>query len=165
MSFLKRFFGSAVEQAQEVDAALAACQFESSNRDCSLVQQLKDKQAEKKAVDAEIKAFTSEEPIVMEKFLMLLLQMEKNHFEMGMDYCSYHMPGVYNSRIKDSFYHHYGTAKFKEIITLMTEEDIDAIHDELKSMKNWVSILNKLNQRRNTLEGEIEQIKAQLGIE
>ena len=96
---------------------------------------------------------------------MLLLQMEKHHFEMGMDYRSYHMPGVYNSRIKDSFYHHYGTAKFKEIITLMTEEDIDAIHDELKSMKNWVSILNKLNQRRNTLEGEIEQIKSQLGIE
>ena len=165
MGFLKRFFGEAVEKAQEVDAAIATCQFESSNKECSLVQQLKDKQAEKKAVDAEIESFTSDEPVAMEKFMDLLLQMERHHFEMGMDYRSYHMPDVYNSKIKGSFYHHYGTARFIEIIALMTEEDIDAIHNELKSMKNCVSILNKLNQWRDTLEKEIEEIKAQLGIE
>lgn len=166
MSLLKRFFGEAVEQTQEVDAAIATCQFESSSKECSLVQQLKDKQAEKKAVDAEIKSFTSDEPVAMEKFIDLLLQMERHHFEMGMEYPRYYTPGVYNSKIKDSFYRYYGTAKLREIIDLMTEEDIDAIYDELKSMKNRASILNKLNQRRDTLEKEIKEIKSvQLGIE
>lgn len=49
MEFFKRLFGSAVEQAQEFDVAMASCQFESSNKDCSLVQQLKDKQTQNRA--------------------------------------------------------------------------------------------------------------------
>lgn len=76
MGFIKRFFGYAVEQAQEVDTALATCQFESSNKDCSIVQQLRDKQEQKKEVDAKIKAFEQHEPVVVDKFIELLLNLE-----------------------------------------------------------------------------------------
>lgn len=165
MGFFKRFLCESVEQVQQLDEAMASCQFESTSNDCSLIQQLKDRQAQKKEVDAKIKAFTSDEPIVMENFVEPLMQMERNHFQMGMEYRSYHMPGAYNSKLKDSFYHHYGTERFKVIISQMPESTIDAIHNELKSMKNWVTILGDLQQQRDALEKEIEQIKAQLGIE
>ena len=57
MNFLKQFFGRAVQEAQELDAVMASCQFESSTNDCSLVQQLKQKQTEKREMDAKIKDF------------------------------------------------------------------------------------------------------------
>lgn len=165
MSFLKRFFCYAVEQAQEVDTALATCQFESSNKDCSIVQQLRDKQEQKKEVDAKIKAFEQHEPVVVDKFIELLLNLERNNFEMGIDYRSYHMPGAYNSRIKDTFHGCWGVQKFEGVIDQTTEADIDAIHAELKAVKNRVNILSGLRSQSSALAEEIKQLKDQLGIE
>ena len=165
MGFLKRFFGSAIEQAQELDAAMASCQFESSNKDCSLVQQLKDKQAKKREIDAKITSFEKHEPVVLEKFMEFLLKLERNRFEMGMDYRSYHMPGVYNSKIKDTFGRCYGVERFEAVIDQTTMADIDAIHEELRAMKDRVNVLSGLHQQSKLLGNEIKGLKDQLGIE
>ena len=165
MGFLKRFFGYAVEQAQEVDAVLATCQFESGNKDCSLVQRLKDKQAKKREIDAKITSFEKHEPVVLEKFMEFLLKLERNRFEMGIEYRSYHTNGAYNSKIKDTFGRCYGVERFEAVIDQTTIADIDAIHDELRTMKSRVNILSELHQQSKALGNEIKSLKDQLGIE
>ena len=165
MGFFKRLFGSAVEQAPEFDAAMVSCQFESSNKDCSLVQQLKDKQTQKREIDSKITSFENHEPVVFEKFMEFLLKLERNRFEMGIEYRSYHTPGAYNSRIKGTFGGYCGVERFEAVIAQTTIADIDAIHDELRTIKNRVNVLGGLHQQSKALSDEIKSLKAQLGIE
>lgn len=151
------------ETVQDFDTAI--CGFMSTNESCSLVQQLKDKQAEKREIDNKIKAFEQSEPVVLEKFIELLLRLEKASFEMGRDYRTYHKPGVYNSRIKDTFNGYYGIQRFEGVIDQVPDTDIDAIYIELKAVKNRASVLIGLHQQSSALAEEIEKVKDQLGIE
>ena len=165
MSFLKRFLCSSSEQTQESSPSIASCQFESSNKDCSLVKQLKDKQAKKREIDAKITSFEKHEPVVLEKFMEFLIKLERNRFEMGIDYQSYHVPGAYNSKIKDTFGGCYGVERFEAVIDRTTMADIDAIHEELRAMKDRVNVLSGLHQQSKLLGNEIKGLKDQLGIE
>ena len=151
------------ETVQDFDTAI--CGFMSTNESCSLVQQLKDKQAEKREIDNKIKAFEQSEPVVLEKFIELLLRLEKANFEMKADYRSYHKPGVYNSRVKDTFNGYYGVQRFEGVIDQMPDTDIDTIYTELKAVKNRASVLSGLRQQSLALAEEIEKVKDQLGIE
>lgn len=163
MGFIKRIFQRAAETARNFDSAV--CEFMGTNESCSLVQQLKDKQAEKREIDNKVKAFEQGEPVALDKFIELLLRLEKASFEMGMDYRPYHKPGVYNSRIKDTFNGYYGIQRFEGIIDQVPDTDIDAIYIELKAMKNRASVLSGLRQQSSVLAEEIEKVKDQLGIE
>lgn len=167
MSFLKRFFGYAVEQAQEVDTALATCQFESSNKDCSLVQQLKDKQTQKRAIDNKIKSYNEHSSENIENFFNLLFKMEERGFKMQKgDHCR---GFVYNSPersyIAECFERAYGMVRLEEILAEMSEEAIAAISSELCSLKTKAVILSDLRRQSAELGKEITTIKAQLGIE
>ena len=75
------------------------------------------------------------------------------------------MPGAYNSGVKRTFYDHYSMQRFERVVAQVTDCDIDAIHAELKSMKNRVNTLGELYKQSSSLAGEIKSIKAQLGIE
>lgn len=163
MGFLKRMFQRASETAQDFDVAI--CEFMGTSESCSLVQQLKDKQAEKREIDNKIKAFEQSEPVVLEKFIELLLRLEKANFEMGMDYRLYHKPGVYSSRIKNTFNGCYGIQRFEGVIDQVSDTDIDTIYTELNAVKNRASVLSGLRKQSLALAGEIEKIKDQLGIE
>lgn len=168
MSFLKRFFGYAVEQAQEVDTALAACQFESGNKDCSLVQQLKDKQTQKRTIDNKIKSYDDHSANNIMNFFLLLVEMEKNGFKMGDCYNGY--PGlIYNeskrSFITECFDRLYGMRRLEEILDGMSEESVAAIGSEMNALKTRATILSDLRRQSAELGGEITTIKAQLGIE
>lgn len=163
MGFIKRMFQRELETVQDFDTAI--CGFMSTNESCSLVQQLKDKQAEKREIDNKIKAFEQSEPVVLEKFIELLLRLEKAGFEMRMDYRPYHKLGVYNSKIKDTFNGYYGIQQFEGVIDQVPDTDIDAICIELKAVKNRVSVLIGLRQQSSVLAEEVKRIKDQLGIE
>lgn len=143
------------ETVQDFDTAI--CGFMSTNESCSLVKQLKDKQAEKREIDNKIKAFEQSEPVVLEKFIELLLRLEKAGFEMRMDYR--------NSRIKDTFNGYYGIQRFEGVIDQVPDTDIDAIYIELKAVKNRASVLSGLRQQSSVLAEEVKKIKDQLGIE
>ena len=161
MGFFKRLFGSAVEQAQEFDVAMASCRFESSNKDCSLVQQLKDKQTQKRAIENKIKSYDDHSANNIMSFFLLLVEMEKNGFKMG---------DCYNRESKRSFITEcfdrlYGMRRLEEILDGMSEESVAAIGSELNALKTRATILNDLRRQSAELGGEITTIKAQLGIE
>lgn len=167
MRFLRRLFRERepVEQAQKLDIAMTSCQFESSNNDCSLIQQLKDKQEKKREVDGKITSFEMYEPVVLEKFMEFLFKLERDGFEMGTEFRSHHTPSAYGSKIKDTFTISYGVQRFQGVIDQTTEADIDAIYTELKTIKNRVNILRGLHRESSALSDEIKKIKSQLGIE
>lgn len=170
MGFLKQLFCFVVDSVPESgdisnNTVSPACQFESNNSDCSLIQKLKDKQAQKKEIDSNIKAYGNNDPAVISTFVELLLKLEANGVEMGVDYRSYHMPGVYNSRLKDSLFRYNDETCFRRVISEMTDESIDAIYTELKAIKNWTITYEDMVNRSKILGEEIQQIKDQLGIE
>lgn len=165
MGFLKRFFGYAVEQAQEVDTALATCQFESSNKDCSLVQQLKDKQTQKRAIDNKIKSFDIHSANNIRNFFLLLSKMEEKGIEMT-KYDRVYPFGVSNhSSVKDCFERSFGMERLEEALDEISEDGVDAIGEELNTLKKRATILCDLRAQSAELGKEITTIKAQLGIE
>lgn len=165
MSFLKRFFGYAVEQAQEVDAALATCQFESSNKDCSLVQQLKDRQTQKRAIDNKINSYDLHSANNIRNFFLLLCKMEAKGIEMSKYDRGYPFIVSNHSPIKDCFERSFGMARLEEALDEISEDGVAAIGEELNTLKKRAIILCDLRAQSAELGKEITTIKAQLGIE
>lgn len=165
MGFLKRFFGSVVEQAQEVDAVLATCQFESGNKDCSLVQQLKDKQTQKRAIDNKIKSYDLHSADNIRNFFLLLYKMEAKGIEMTKYDRGYPFMVSNHSSVTDCFERSFGMARLEEALDEIAEEGVAAIGEELNTLKKRALILCDLRSQSAELGKEIAQIKAQLGIE
>ena len=165
MSFLKRFFGYAVEQAQEVDTALATCQFESGNKDCSLVQQLKDKQTQKRAIDNRIKSFDIHSANNIRNFFLLLSKMEEKGIEMTKYDRGYPFMVSNHSSVKDCFERSFGMVMLEEALDEISEDGVAAIGEELNTLKKRATILCDLRTQSAELDKEITTIKAQLGIE
>lgn len=164
MRWIKQFFYKAVKSAQDADEALDSCKLQSSNNDCSLIRQLKDKQLQKRAIDKKIKEFVNDEQSIMDNFIELLMLIEGNNFEMGGDRSSHHA-WAHNSKLRFHLAHCEGVKRLMDVISQMPGESIDAIHNELKSIKNRATILGDLKRQSQALEIDIRQIKVQLGIE
>ena len=160
MNFLKQFFGRAVQEAQELDAVMASCQFESSNNDCSLVQLLKQKQAEKREMDAKIKDFETSHPAMVLRFEAFLMEMERHGFEMG---CHHHLE--FGSRIYHYFQHRCGVWKLEDVLGRMSDAELNMIFEELRALKHRTKIFGELRYQANQLRDEIDELKTKLGIE
>ena len=141
------------------------CAYESSTGDCSLIQRLKDLQAQKKEIDAKIKSYEEKCPATLSSFIELLVKMEDCRFEMGREDRSYLQPGVRVSRIKRSFSDFCGVGRFEHVIGQVTDRDIDNIYNELKAIKHRTNFLHELQQQAAALAEEIKNIKDTLGIE
>lgn len=165
MSFLKRFFGRAVQEAWELDAVMASCQFESSNNDCSLVQQLKDKQTQKRAIDNKIKSYDLHSADNIRNFFLLLYKMEAKGIEITKYDRGYPFMVSNRSSVTDCFEHCFGMARLEESLDEISEEEVAAIGEELNALKKRAIILCDLRSQSAELGKEIAQIKAQLGIE
>lgn len=165
MGFLKRFFGYAVEQAQEVDTALATCQFESGNKDCSLVQQLKDKQTQKRAIDNKIKSYDLHSADNIRNFFLLLVKMEEKGIQMDKYDYDYPFRASMRSSIGECFERKFGMARLEEALDEISEEGVAAIGEELNALKKRAIILCDLRSKSAELGKEITNIKAMLGIE
>ncbi len=160
MSFLKQFFGMAVQEAQEFDSVMASCRFESSNNDCSLVQQLKQKQAEKREVDAKIKDFETSQPAMVLRFKSFLMEMERQGFEMG---CHHRLE--FGSCIYYHFQHRCGTGKLEDMLGGMPDAELNMMFEELKALKHRAKIVGELQSQAQQLSDEISELKTKLGIE
>ena len=166
MSFLKRFFGSAVEQAQKADVVLTTtCHFESSNKDCSLVQQLKDKQTQKRAIDNKIMSYDNHSVNNITNFLLLLVKMEEKGIQMNKYDYDYPFRASTRSSIGECFERKFGMARLEEALDKMSENCVALIGSELNAIKTRATVLRELRSQSAELEKEILAIKAQLGIE
>ena len=158
MSFLKQFFGSSNPTPSEV-AVREVCQFTIEDGECSLVQQLKQKQAEKRELDAKIKSLKEPAGLCLEKFIMFLGSMENCGFEMNR---SYRWP---KSTIRRELSTEYGLRKFQDIVGRMTDNQLEGMFQELRDIKHKDGIISNLYQQSVLLAGEIDELKAKLGIE
>lgn len=132
------------------------CKYESSTSDCSLVQQLKEKQAAKKEIDNYIKAYENNSPSTtqyLRKFFLMLL--ESNGFEM--DY--------YYRRAERMFEYNYANIIFERAIHDLSVDDVNNLTSEIISLKQKACILTAKREESNILNKEIADIKEKLGIE
>ena len=175
MGFLKRLFCDAVDTAKEFDKVVVhinaepKCMLEGENNDCSLIRNLKDKQAEKREVDSKIKSLEFREPVILPTFVSLLTKMENAGFHMSkirrnIDNVWYDSHG-YDGDIVKAFNTPSGIGRFEYVISMMTEDEINKIHEELIFIKNRSENLSSLRAKSSGLDAEIITIKAQLGIE
>lgn len=165
MGFLKRLFGYAVEQVEAVDAAMATCQFESDNKDCSLVQQLKDRQTRKRAIDSKIKSYDDHSVNNITNFFLLLVKMEEKGIQMDKYDYDYQFRVSKRSSIGECFERKCGMARLEEALDEMSENCVALISSELNAIKTRAAVLGELRSQSAELEKEILAIKAQLGIE
>ena len=154
-----------VQAAATTTITTPTCNNLGNNGDCNLIQKLKELQAKKRDTDSKIKSYNNNSEVNLLTFIELLSSIELYGFEMRREYRSYHNPGCYNSWIKRTFSDFYGVGRFEEIMTKMTDADIDKIHEELKSFKHRAAILGELQQQSSVLETEIKEVKDALGIE
>lgn len=158
MSFLKQFFGSSKTIPSEITVR-EVCQFTIEDGECSLVQQLKQKQAEKRELDAKIKSLREPAGLRLGKFIIFLVSMESRGFEMTR---GYHWP---KSTIRRELSSEYGLCKFQDIVGRMTDDQLEGMFQELRDIKHKDGIISDLQQRAVLLGEEIAELKTKLGIE
>lgn len=157
MGFFKRLFGSAVEQAQEFDAAMASCQFESSNNDCSLVQQLKDKQEQKRNLEKEIKEYATNSPAVVTNLYKFLKELERSGFHMDSRF--------HRSCLEYDMGSSMGMVLIERALYQMTDDDVRGIGKELCAIRDRRRTIAEKEAALAVICADIAIIKTQLGIE
>lgn len=163
MNFLKQFFGVHEPPApvEPVAPVREVCQFTVDTGDCSLIQQLKQKQADKRELDAKIKAFESARLENVTHFVTFLMAMERIGFEMERDYSR----SFYNSAIYHYFQHRGGTAKLEDILCDTTDNELNLMFEELRNLRNKAAIISEYRAKSSQLYDEIAELKTKLGIE
>lgn len=140
---------------------MASCQFESGNNDCTLVQQLKQKQSEKRELDAKIRSFEEARLENVTHFVTFLIEMERHGFEMELDY----RRSYYHSTIYHFFQYRGGTAKLEDLLSGTTDNELNLIFEELRNLRDKAKIISELRSKSCQLDDEISELKTKLGIE
>lgn len=170
---IKELFNKPIKEANELDTAMkelknvseqSICEFESNTNDCSLVQQLKEKQAIKRIVDADIKAYNTHNYSSVQKFRHFLLALEENGFRMNNVYVTKQFDALKNSEINNMFLRE-GTRRLEYVLDSFSLDDIDNIANELKALKQKIIIVEEKKATSNVLANDIANIKAKLGID
>ena len=163
MNFLKQFFGvhEPHAPAEPVTPVREVCEFAIDVGDCSLIQQLKQKQADKRELDAKIKAFESARLEHITHFVTFLMAMERLGFEMERDYSR----SFYNSSIYHYFQYRGGVTKLEDILCDMTDNGLNLMFDELRNLRNKAAIISEYRAKSSQLYDEIAELKTKLGIE
>lgn len=157
IGLLKRFFSFAVEQAQEFDAAMAPCQFENSNKDCFLVQQLKDKQEKKRNLEKEIKDYVTNSPVVVTNLYKFLKELEQSGFHMDSRFG--------RSCLEYSMDSSMGMVLIERALCQMTDESVRGIGEELCAIRDRRKTIAEKETALAAICADIAIIKTQLGIE
>lgn len=144
------------------------CTNESSTSDCNLVQQLKEKQAEKKQIELAIHDYKSElATIDIPTVVQFLLKLEDGgivlkHNSRPLFSSTYHETSYNPSEIRTTL-SHIGTGKIKAV--LVEFNNVDKMCTEIKALQAKANMLADMQKRSMELDDEIDQIKAVLGIE
>lgn len=171
---IKELFNKSTKEAKKLDTAMkelksvheqSICEFESNTNDCSLVQQLKEKQTMKRIVDADIKAYNNHSNATIQKFWHFLITLEKNGFKMNSNSNSYRMfPVQEKSDIRDIFIIE-GTYRLERVLDSFTLDDINDIFNELMALKQKTIVIEEKQAVSKALVKDIDDIKTKLGIE
>ena len=163
MSFLKQFFGSSkpVIPEEPVEPVREVCQFTIDAGDCSLIQQLKQKQSEKRELDAKIKSFDDDGISNIPHFVEFLMDMERQGFEMERDLKF----TFYGSRIYYEFVRRFGVRKLEGLLGQTTDEEIRLMFEELSNLKHKSKVISELREKSARLDKEVAELKTKLGIE
>ena len=163
MSFLKEFFGESKPSGLEefANQMQDMCRHESNTNDCSLVQQLKQKQAEKRELDAKIKNFNDDGISNIPHFVEFLMDMERQGFQMERD----QKLTFYGSRIYYEFVRRFGVGKLEVLLAQTTDEELRLMFEELSNLKHKSKVISGLRENSARLGREITELKAKLGIE
>ena len=163
MNILKQFFGVHEPPAPSEPAppVREVCQFTVDVGDCSLIQQLKQKQAEKRELDAKVKSFESARLEHVTHFMTFLIEMERLGFEMKRDSSR----SFYSSSIYHYFQHRGGVTRLEDILCGTTDNELNLMFEELRNLRNKVAIISELRAKSSQLYDEIAELKTKLGIE
>lgn len=163
MSFLKQFFGVRKQpvSVEQVEPIKEVCQFTENSGECSLVQQLKQKQAEKRDVDTKIKSYESAGAETVPYFLRFLVSMEQQGLEMERNFSR----AYYDSRIYYDFQNRCGTARLEEVLCGMSDNEMNLMFEELRNLKNKAQVVGEYRAMSKKLGEEISELKTKLGIE
>ena len=131
------------------------CKYESSTGDCSLIQQLKEKQAAKKKIDEDIKAYESNSPLIAQSIRKFFIALEKRGLEMD----------HYYHRVDKMFDHHYATCIVANALYDLSLEDVESLISEIQSIKQKAVVLEEKRLKSQVLGQNIADIKERLGIE
>lgn len=170
-NWLDNWLKQTIKDAQEIDKAIKAednnleqnvcvCKYESNTSDCSLVQQLKEKQANKKAVDNDIKSYEKYDLSIVQYVRKFLTTLEEHNFCMDKHY---RFSG--EGAVDFMFNNFCGVGRLEEALYYISNDDIDNMAKELKSLKQRTIIINELKSVSKALENDIADIKEKLGIE
>jgi hypothetical protein len=137
------------------------CQHVDSTGECSLIQRLKELQAQKKEVDKQIKDYERNSCSMVDNFIKLLAEMERAGCFI---YCNDRLRRDYSSGVRKHFEYH-GTSHLEYALGSFSENGIQLICNELKDLSNKVNIIAEKQKMSNKLAEEIKEIKDTLGIE
>lgn len=138
-----------------IEANQNICRHESNTSDCSLVQQLKEKQAAKREIDDYIKAYENNAPHItchLQKFFMAL---ESYGFEM--DY--------FHQSVDRLFRYNYAAVVIEKALHDLSIDDVNHLTSEIISLKQKAYVLEEKRESSKVLGQEIADIKDKLGIE
>ena len=133
------------------------CIYESDTNDCSLIQQLKEKQEIKKVIKNDIESYIKYDPSTVSYIRKFLLALEKQGFLMGFHYG--------DSKIDSTFNGLNGVKKVAGALDDISIDDIDNMINELKNLKQRVVTLSEKISALKAIDDDIINIKRKLEIE
>ncbi len=149
-----------VEESQNFDTAMSkatqnTCKHESDTGDCSLIQQLKEKQAIERMIKNDIKE--------LEKDDISTIKCTYNLLHSLYHFLFYRIPCRENFEM---FCNNFAVVRMVESsLHDVSIKDIDNIANELKTLKQRTSILAEKRSALKVIQADINDIKSRLGIE
>ena len=157
INLLKNIF----KKVQKSDSASQGiCKYESATNDCSLIQQLKEKQAEARVIESEIKSYDKDDLSIISHVIDFLRTLEQYGFRMN-DFKAF----GYSEDVDRMFVHYNEVSILERALYNMSTSDIDSIANELKSLKQKTVTLEEKNSALEAVNKDIANIKTRLGIE
>lgn len=136
------------------------CKHVNSTGECSLIQRLKELQAQKKEVDKQIKEYKGNNRILANNFIKLLAELERNGC---FEYCNYRNRWT-DSGVRQYFEYHNVSA-LEHALHSFSKNDIQSICNEIKQLSDKANIIAEKQELSNNLADQIKAIKDTLGIE
>lgn len=137
------------------------CNYEGGTGSCSLIQKLQLLQAEKREIDKEIGAYTSNSLDTVAQFISFLVELEKNGL---FTLCRTTWLDNRSTGVQIHFQTH-STSVLEKSLKRFSSSDIQAFCDELKALSYKTDIVAEKRQISDKLAAEIKEIKDTLGIE